>query len=337
MSFQSYSSVAALLKYLRYAQELGLDCTQALAYAQIDPQQLKDNNSRIPLHCHEQLLTLLCQQSQDPLFGLHSARFVQPASWGVLGYITMNCATLGQAMSRILPYEKLVGDMGTSRIEQHGAQLAMIWQCRQTNPALRRQLVEHVLASWLIYARRLIDQPANPDAVYFEHSQPSGTTLADYQQVFGCPVLFNQAFNGLLGPAAFLELPVQQADAQLLHTLEDHASSQLAELAEPRTIDQQVRDQLRLMLKEGMPRKERLAEQFHMTVRTLQRHLEQTGTSYQQILDELRLELAQVYLKQKNLPLEQIASRLGFSEPRSFHRSFKNWTGLTPGTFRKLN
>ena len=71
----------------------------------------------MPSEAHEQLFAHLISASNDPLFGLHAARFVQPGSWSVLGYITMNCATLGEAMSRVMPFEKLVGDMGVSRIE----------------------------------------------------------------------------------------------------------------------------------------------------------------------------------------------------------------------------
>ena len=83
-----------------------------------------------------------------------------------------------------------------------------------------------------------------------------------------------------------------------------------------------------------MPRKERVAEKFDMTVRTLQRHLQQAGTSYQEILDQLRQELAEHYLLRSDLAIQDIACYLGFTESRSFRRSFKSWTGQTPGEFR---
>ena len=112
-----YTSVPALLKYLRYAEHMGLSTKAALQAAQISSDELRDNSQRIPSEVHERLIDHLMQVSADPLFDLHAARFVQPGSWSVLGYITMNCATLGEAMSRIVPFEKLVGDMGVSRIE----------------------------------------------------------------------------------------------------------------------------------------------------------------------------------------------------------------------------
>ncbi len=85
----------------------------------------------------------------------------------------------------------------------------------------------------------------------------------------------------------------------------------------------------------GLPRTERVADTYTRTVRTLQRHLQLAGTSYQEILDALRQELAEHYLLRSDLPIQDIASYLGFTESRSFHRSFKGWTGMTPGEYRQ--
>ena len=335
MQSLGYTSVPALLKYLRHAEQLGLDQSVALQAAGLSTQDLADNGKRLPSETHERLLKHLIQVSGDSLFGLHSARFVQPGSWSVLGYITMNCATLGEAMSHIVPYEKLVGDMGTSRLEAAGDLVRMIWSCRHQDPSIRRHMVENVLASWLLYARWIADMQRSPHEVWFEHMQPTDTCLADYEEVFGCSVRFEQPCNALLVPLEYLSVPLRQADANLLRTLEEHALALMAGLDDDEPLSQRVKNALRLLMKDGLPRKERVAEKFHMTVRTLQRHLQQAGTSYQQILDELRQDLAEHYLLRSDLPIQDIASYLGFTESRSFHRSFKTWTGQTPGEYRE--
>ncbi|MEK1905070.1 MAG: AraC family transcriptional regulator [Pseudomonas sp.] len=330
-----YTSVPALLKYLRHAEQLGLDCDAALAAAGIDRESLADNGKRIPSEVHERLLAHLVAATGDTLFGLHAASFVQPGSWSVLGYITMNCATLGEAMSRIVPYEKLVGDMGTSRIEPVGEHIRLIWNCRHEDREIRRHMVENVLASWLLYARWIADMDKSPDEVWFEHAQPANTQMADYEAVFGCPVRFEQPCNALLVPLAYLGVPLRQADANLLRTLEEHALAMMAGIDNDEPLPLRVKNALRLLLKDGLPRKERVAEKFHMTVRTLQRHLQLAGTSYQEILDQLRQELAEHYLLRSDLAIQDIASYLGFTESRSFHRSFKAWTNMTPGEYRE--
>ena len=71
-----------------------------------------------------------------------------------------------------------------------------------------------------------------------------------------------------------------------------------------------------------------------MTARTLQRKLASDGNSYQSLLDQIRLERASDMLTNSALTIQDIAFNLGFSDGRSFHRSFKNWTGKTPGDFR---
>jgi AraC-like DNA-binding protein len=335
MSSLGYTSVPVLLKYLRYAEHLGVNCEAALQAAQISSAALRDNSQRVPSEAHERLLEELTQACADPLFGLHSARFVQPGSWSVLGYITMNCATLGEAMSRVMPFEKLVGDMGVSRIETAAEQVRMIWSCRHQGAEIRRHMVENVLASWLLYARWIADAQHSPAAVWFEHAQPAGTQLSDYSAVFGCPVEFEQPCNALLVPVEYLGVALRQADANLLRTLEEHALTLMAGLDGDEPLPLRVKNALRQLLKDGLPRKERVAEKFNMTVRTLQRHLQLAGSSYQEILDQLRQELAEHYLLRSDLPIQDIANYLGFTEARSFHRSFKGWTGMTPGEFRE--
>ncbi|MDH1010422.1 AraC family transcriptional regulator [Pseudomonas nicosulfuronedens] len=330
-----YTSVPALLKYLRHAESLGMDLDVALQAAGLERSQLSDNSQRLPSEAHERLLQHLSAHSGDPLFGLHSARFVQPGSWSVLGYITMNCANLGEAMGRIIPYEKLVGDMGVSRLEPGADHIKLIWNCRHEAAQIRRHMVENVLASWLLYARWIADTNGSPQEVWFEHAQPEGTDVTEYEQLFGCPVRFEQPFSALLVPLQLLSYPLRQADANLLRTLEEHALALMAELDDDEPLPLRVKNALRLLLKDGLPRKERVAERFDMTVRTLQRHLQQAGTSYQQILDELRQELAEHYLVHSDLPIQDIAQYLGFTESRSFHRSFKGWTDQTPGEYRQ--
>ncbi|MDM8347795.1 AraC family transcriptional regulator [Pseudomonas sp. sp1636] len=335
MQTLGYTSVPVLLKHLRHAEQLGLDIDRALAAAGVQADDLGDNGKRIPGAAHERLLQHLIEVSGDPLFGLHCARFVQPGSWSVLGYITMNCATLGEAMSRIVPYEKLVGDMGVSRIEAATDHVKLIWSCRHQSAQIRRHMVEDVLASWLLYARWIADMQGSPQEVWFEHALPAGVNLAEYSAVFGCPIRFEQPCSALIVPLDYLGLALRQADANLLRTLEEHALNLMAGLDEHEALPLRVKNALRLLLKDGLPRKERVAEKFNMTLRTLQRHLQQADTSYQQILDQLRQELAEHYLLRSDLAIQDIASYLGFTESRSFHRSFKGWTGQTPGQFRE--
>src|SRR5262245_13169782 len=198
------TSVPALQRYLRHAEHLGVDIDHALQAASLSRGQLDDNRRRLPGEAHERLLGQLSERSGDPLFGLHAAQFVQPGSWSVLGYITMNCTNLGEAMARIVPYEKLVGDMGVSRMEPGDGHIRLAWNCRHQPGEIRRHMVENVLASWLLYARWIADSNASPVEVWFEHPQPSSVDISEYQRLFGCPVRFEQPCSALLVPLELL-------------------------------------------------------------------------------------------------------------------------------------
>lgn len=334
MQSLGFTSAPVLRKYLRHAERLGLDTRSVLDALGVSARDLGDNSRRLPSELHEQLLTQLATLSGDPLFGLHSAREVEPGSWSVLGYISMNCATLGEAIDRIAPYEKLVGDMGTSRLEMSGGLVCLTWNCRHQAPEARRHMVENVLASWLLYARWITGTEQSPEYVRLEHACPAGARDQDYEQLFGCPVHFEQHCNALLLTSATLTLPLRQPDALLLKTLEEHAQSAMAQLTPHDDLPQRIKAVLRQQLKDGLPRKDRLAEQLQLTPRTLDRRLRELGSSYQVILDQLRRELSILYLRDSGLSLDEIGNRLGFSETRSFHRSFKAWCGVSPGSYR---
>lgn len=79
---------------------------------------------------------------------------------------------------------------------------------------------------------------------------------------------------------------------------------------------------------------ESIAQHLHISPQTLRRHLREEGTSFQELKDQLRRDIAIYHLRRADLSLQQIAEQTGFSEPSAFHRAFKKWTGLTPGAYR---
>ena len=104
----------------------------------------------------------------------------------------------------------------------------------------------------------------------------------------------------------------------------------------PRSDDliEKLRHALREALKQGEPNVERLAKRLSLSGRTLQRRLGQLKTSFQEVLDHVRFDLARQYLKDARLDLTQIAYLLGYSELRAFDRAFRRWASKSPGDWR---
>ena len=329
-------SVPVIKQYLRYLASLNspIDIDALLAASQISAQALSHDSDRISGEQLQDFLALLIGQVQDPLFGLKSGAFVEPGSYSVLGYISMTCATLAEALERIPTYEKLVGDMGVTSFSQTAQRLHVNWHCHYPQALVRDHLVDNVLASWLTYAHWLSGRDMAPLRVNLQRCQPGPELGEYYRQVFNCQVHFEQTSNSLELPLNYLHIALRQPDHSLRQTLEQHAASQMSALDEPHTFSVRVNDIIRILLSKGISRKDMVATQLGISERTLQRKLQQEQTSYQKLLDQARLVLAQQYLQEGQLALDDIAMQLGFSETRSFFRSFKLWTGLTPSAYR---
>lgn len=335
MSNHGFTSVPAIKQYLQYAEECGIDADPLLRDVGIEPGDLNDNSRRIPGSTMENLLERLAGASADPCFGLHASQRVTPASYSVLGYVCMNCSTLKEVIAKIPVYEKIVGDMGTTSITQDGDSIIQSWNCVFSNPVARRHEVECVLGSWIVFTRNFLHFKGFADAIWFEHSAPADEALLqDYQNIFDCPVLFEQNVSGIRFHQSLMDRSIPQADDGLLQTLLDHATAQLAQIDARQSVTEQVKNLLRLTLRDSVPSSALIAEKLGMSSRTLQRKLGEEQTHYKDVLAELRLELARYYLRNTDLSLDDIAAELGYAEARSFHRSFKQWTGQTAGAYR---
>lgn len=336
MEHLGFASAPAVLQYLKAAQDYGIEPEHALGATGITDKLLTDHSIRIKGTEFQALILHLIEQTQDPLFGLKSARYVQPGSYSILGYILMNCTNAGEAMTRTQSYETLVGDMGITHTEQQNELTRFYWTCQYEHPEVRKHMIDNVLGSWVFFARWLADQPdKSPVEVILEHPCPDAQQQKHYEEIFSCKVTFGAKASCIVVDDSILKMPIRQPDPQLLKTLEGHADILLANVSETQPLDIRCKNILRNLILEGIPRKDAVAAKLDMTARTLQRRLQQCDTSYQQILDDLRKDMALELLQDTTEPVQDIAYKLGFTEARSFHRSFKNWTGKTPSEFRQ--
>ncbi|BES72025.1 AraC family transcriptional regulator [Marinobacter nanhaiticus D15-8W] len=329
------ASVAALRQYVRAAEQNAIDTRPLLSEAGLDPVALADD-ARIEGARFQQFIRLLADATHNPILGLETGDYVQPGTYSVLGYITMSCATLGEAIQYIIPYEKLVGDMGITQFFVQDDQMHLVWQCAYTDPVVRPQMIDNVIASWISYARWLGDEPDTaPLAVHLERRSPGTEYEPAYRARWGCPVYFEATDNRVVAAKSLLDIPLRQPDPNLRRALEAHAQTQMAGMESHTALLTRVQNVIRHQLLQGVSRQDIVAEQLGMTSRTLQRKLSLEGSSYQKLLDTVRQSLAEDFLGNTDLPIPEIAFRLGFSETTSFHRRFKNRAGMTPGEYRE--
>ncbi len=332
------ASTAALRQYLRAAQDYGIEAEDALVQNDLPIGILDNSISRVTGTEFQRLIRWLVDACNDPLFGLKSGSYVQPGSYSIFGYMIMNCRSAREALHMTPMYESIVGDMGVTKLEKAGSRLAVRWVCQYDDPIIIPHMIDNVLFSWTQFARYLADLPdGKPYFVQLERDEPSNEVLATYQEMFGCDIEFNAKRSALIVDEEVLEIPLRQPDPGLLQSLTQQAESMMDELKQKKTIILQVRAVLRRLMEHELPRKEKVAEALDMTERTLQRRLQEAGTGYQQLLDDIRRETAIEWLTTTQVAINEIAINLGFSEVRSFHRRFKSWTGHAPGEYRTLH
>jgi AraC-like DNA-binding protein len=337
IKLDTIASVPAVNQYIRAANSYNVDYTPLLKEAGIDAAILTDNHKYVSGESMEVLLRLLVQASGDPCFGLHSSTFVEPSSYSVLGYIALNCSTPRAIQAKIPIYEKLVGDMGVTSVEFKDGYALQRWQCMFRDDTAKRHEIENVLGSWVNYARNFLNFDAC-EKVWFEHAAPYNKELiSEYEKIFKCEVLFDQHASGLVLGEHLLDQALPQANDVMLDVLLEFATAQLADIDQCQSISSRVTNLLRLMIRHRSPTSETIARKLGMSSRSLQRRLEEEGTQYRQLLSELRLELALHYLRNTQLSLDSISYELGYTEARSFYRSFKAWTGRTAGSYRRAS
>jgi len=328
-------SAPAVNQYLQLAQHYDLAVEDILHDLAISPALLSDNSLYISGDKLQQLIAKLIELSGDELFGLHTAKYVQPVSYSVLGFITMNCETLGDAITKIKPFEKLVGDMGTTDIEQHGKNIVISWFCHYSDPLVRRHMVDNCLASWLIFAHYLTSVDHAPVKVMLKRKQPNLQQCAEYQKLFMCSVIFNQERDAIIFDQALMALPLKKGDKQLLSSLEAHAN----QLINSRQVESNIVIQTKQLILQCLSHKgtnqQAIADLLGISAKTLQRRLKGENTQFNQLADEVRLQATQDLLQDNTLKLDEISEQIGFSDVRSFFRWFQKLANMTPGQYRK--
>lgn len=326
------ASVSASLTQaiLHAASRLGLDRQTLLTACGLHEGQLADPDARVPFSAQEALWRELDARLQHPEPGLLLGRSLTPGPFSVLSYLLQSSATLGEALTAALRYQRLGGEGGELHIEERGESLLLLYRpLHPQHPATRIRVLA-MMTCWVQMTMPLLDG-FHLLGAQFRHAAP--TDLAPYREVFACPLQFAAADYAIALPRALRDVPLVQANPPLQQLLRQHAEALLARLPSA-SLSARVIGLLGEQLAHCEPDRGELARALLLSERTLQRRLAEEGCSYQQLLADTRRQLAEQHLREGRLPAAEIALLLGYSEPSVFFRAFRQWTGLTPGEYR---
>jgi AraC-like DNA-binding protein len=299
--------------------------------AGIAPALLQQHAARVTIEQFANLYRSLAIQFDDETPGL----FSRPLRNGTLKYLCLGmleAANLRIALHRFSSFFRLLLDDLHFEISNQGAQ-TRIALVERTNLGERRiQVLELMLmlvqgvASWMI-ERRI-------PFVRIDLAYPPPAHAADYLHLYPGPLQFAQPVTALYLDSAFLYEPVRQDKAALRTFLRNAPMDWFYVSVNERPQTHRIRDHLHGRLDRPQT-VESVARAMHTSARTLARRLATEGTSFQSIKDELRRDNAISQLTRTNEPVAVIGSLLGFDDPTAFNRAFKQWTGSTPGAYRK--
>jgi AraC-like DNA-binding protein len=290
---------------------------------------LDEPRARVAPEQFARLMQLLWEKLADEYMGFGRTRS-KPGTFAMMCYALIHCHTLEKALTRGTLFYSLFDEAPVITLSREG-DWARLTVDDSTLQDPDHFLVESLLVIWHRLASWLIGQRIRLQEATFRHAEPEHS--AEYDLLFPNPRRFGAGSTSLLFQARYLAMPLLQDERTLKHFLE-HSPADL--LARPDGGDSLISQIRRLLGRDcaSWPDLEAVAQQLHMSPQTLRRHLREEGSSFQELKDHLRRDLAIYHLGRDNLAIQDIAEQLGFSEPSAFHRAFKKWTGLTPGAYR---
>jgi len=295
----------------------------------LTPQLLLDDDARISAPQFCVAWSEAMRLARDRQLALAIARATPIGAFGIVEYVCRSAPTLGEALRQWVRYLNLLDDAVEVALVVSGdrAYLRVARESEAPAPA------SHELC-WALVARQARELSTVPfRALGVELAHPAPGDVAPYRAFFDAPVTFGAEHTQLVMSAAALDASLVSSDPKLLAILSRAAD----ELAKHTPTDPLMTAQVKRVLHEALRSDdatiEHVAKRLGLTARSLQRRLTDETTTFAQVREDVRRELARRYLGD-GLPIADISFLLGFSEPSAFFRAFKRWTGETPLAMR---
>jgi AraC-like DNA-binding protein len=306
-----------------YEGELGEQMLQALSFA----------GERVPIDAAHQALLLAVEQTGDADLGLKAARRLILGDVGAIDYVVSSASTVRSAIEQASRYARLINDALGVKLElERSAALLRL----ENSVALPRAAADFQLGGFFRnHVCSWFGSRSAEVTVWFTHDPPAD--LGEYIRTFEpARVRFGAPALGFAFDPGILDLPLPNADPNLHAILVPYVDQRLSQLTAERSVSANVRLLIRVQLGDGGPDVGRVASQLGMSLRTLARRLETEGTTFRELLDEVRQQLALEQVARRGATFSEITDQLGFSHVAAFHRAFRRWTGQTPRQYRNL-
>jgi AraC-like DNA-binding protein len=325
-------STRVVVRVVDFAAARGHDPEQLCRSVGLHVATLRDPSARVPLSLAERVGMRAAELCNDPNLGLHLAQDVRDPRVFDAGILLMMASpTLGAGFERMQRYQRFWADGERFVLLPTAAGICLRHTGRDPLGDYQRHADECAMAEFVLGARVLTEQEIVPRVVRFRHARPADTR--EHATLFGCPIEFDAAYAEVEIERAVLDLPLPHANETYRAIFQQQVERALARLPAASSLAAGVRAAAQAALSSGDCSLAGTARVLGISARTMQRKLRAEGTSFAELIDALRCEMAAAYLDNQ-VPVPEIAWLLGYAEPSAFHHAFKRWTGQTPEQLR---
>jgi AraC-like DNA-binding protein len=310
----------------------GIPLHPLLSKAELTAEQIDDRSIRVNARSQMRLLELAADAMQDDLMGFHLARGYDLREIGLVYYVLASSEMLGDALDRVVRYSGIANE-GVELKFRSTREVAICLNHVGVKRLSDRHHVEFWIVSIIRLCRQLTSRRLVPSRIRVVHYRPK--MPAELMSFLGCEIEFASSVDEIVFPRPVKSLPVISADHHLSDILIAYCESALEERgSKPTTLRSRVENAMAPLLPHGKATAGEIARQLGISRRTFARKLASEGWTFTEISEELKATLASHYLREKNLPISEIAWLLGYREISAFTHAFKRWTGMTPSKSR---
>ena len=298
--------------------------------AGIDPDLLNKPGARIPGASVNKIWSKASDIIDNPCFGLKAHKYWHPSYIHALGYAWLASHTLRDALNRFVRYIRIISEKAFLELVEDSSEFTLKLGLDLLGMRIPAQ-IDLAMAMLIHMCRLNYGEELKPIAVNIKHAEPPCAKY--YSTVFKAPVQFESDQDSITLSKSDVDKYLIGANPQLARLNDQVMIQYLANLDRDNIINR-VTAAIVDMLPSGGITDNKIAEQLNMSERSLQRRLNEAGTTFRNLLTGVRKDLALSYVLDPEIELVEVAFLLGFSDQSAFSRAFKRWMGNTPSQFR---
>ena len=329
---QTLVRAASLTHFVDVARGLNLDPQRLLADAGLSADVLREPDLRVPAERVGLLLERAAAQSGCEAFGLRMAERRQLGNLGAVGLLIRDQPTLRESLKVLMRYQTQLNGAMSLLIEEAAGVVVIREELSVGRAQPLRQGIELAMGVMLRLLRQFLGERWLPRRVCFTHESPRD--LGTHMRVFGPCVEFKHDFNGIVCARQDLDTANPTADPMMARYAQQLLDATLPREQHEVSLIDDVRRTALLLLPEGRCSIEQVADHLGLVCRTVQRRLSEQDTSFSDVVNQLRVELAERHVVACGRPLTEVAGLLGFSAPSGFSRWYQGQFGCSPSEAR---